>query len=96
MYSAFKIANEKMYLLEEERDFFRSQVMKLNGDINGMLEENKSLKKKMADLSVETENYRIISISNNIKNQTTKRRFKNCIMREIKWPFFRGNLQCLF
>lgn len=68
MYSAFKIANEKMYLLEEERDFFRSQVMKLNGDINGMLEENKSLKKKMADLSVETENYRIISISNNIEN----------------------------
>lgn len=41
-----------MYLLEEERDFFRAQVLKLNQEVNGYLDENKELKKKIVDLEV--------------------------------------------
>jgi len=53
-----------MILLEEERDFFRAQVLKLNTEVNQYLDENKALKKKITDIEVETANYKAISISN--------------------------------
>lgn len=40
-------ANEKMFYLEEERDFFRHEVIKLNQQMNKMNEENKLLKRKV-------------------------------------------------
>lgn len=39
-----------MYLLEEERDFFRAQVLKLNQEVNSILEDNKSLRNQIVDL----------------------------------------------
>jgi hypothetical protein len=41
-----------MLLLEEERDFFRAQVLKINTEVNQYLDENKALKKKIADIEV--------------------------------------------
>jgi hypothetical protein len=63
-----------MVLLEEERDFFRAQVMKLNTEVNQYMEENKELKRKIADIEVETANYKTISISKHKAKQTTRRR----------------------
>jgi hypothetical protein len=60
-----------MLLLEEERDFFRAQVLKLNTEVNHFVVENKALKKKIADIEVETANYKTISMS---KLQITKAR----------------------
>jgi hypothetical protein len=40
-----------MYVLEEERDFFREQVMKLNREVNGLIDENKRLKSKLTEMS---------------------------------------------
>ena len=40
-----------MYLLEEERDFFRNQVLKLNQEVNGLVEQNKQLKKQVLELN---------------------------------------------
>jgi len=39
-----------MVVLEDERDFFRAQVMKLNNEVNQLLAINKELKKKVGDL----------------------------------------------
>ena len=50
MYSLAHTASEKMYILEEERDFFRTQVLKLNEEVNGLVAENKMLKQKVSDL----------------------------------------------
>lgn len=36
-----------MFVLEEERDFFREQVLKLNLEVNTLVEENKKLKSKL-------------------------------------------------
>jgi flagellar biosynthesis chaperone FliJ len=85
MYFIFDAANEKMYYLEEERDFFRTQVMKLNGEVNTLMDENKNLKKKITDLTVEIENYKTIAFSTWLVIQTTRRKFKNFNMRETKW-----------
>lgn len=43
------LANEKMFYLEEERDFFRAQVIKLNEDLRKMTEENNKLKLKLSE-----------------------------------------------
>ena len=40
-----------MYLMEEERDFFREQVLKLSQEVNSLVEDNKKLKGKLSDLS---------------------------------------------
>jgi cell division protein FtsB len=56
-----------MYLLEEERDFFRAQVMKLNQEVNQYIEENKNLKRKIVDLESEVSNYKTITFSKSIK-----------------------------
>ena len=40
-------ANEKMFYLEEERDFFRHEVIKLNEQLNKLNDENKGLKKML-------------------------------------------------
>ena len=56
-------ANDKVYLLEEERDFFRGQVLKLNQEVNGYVEENKSLKKKVFDLEDEISSYKAVTFS---------------------------------
>ena len=52
-----------MFLLEEERDFFRAQVLKLNQEITQYVDENKRLKKRVADIEIETANYKAISVS---------------------------------
>ena len=41
-------ANEKIFLLEEERDYFRFQVSKLDGEVRKLLEEVKFLKKTLS------------------------------------------------
>jgi cell division protein FtsB len=56
-----------MYLLEEERDFFRAQVMKLNQEVNQYIEENKNLKRKIVDLESEVSNYKTITFSKPIE-----------------------------
>lgn len=61
-----------MLLLEEERDFFRAQVLKINTEVNQYLDENKALKKKIADIEVETANYKAISISNFLMMKTKR------------------------
>lgn len=61
--NVFIIANEKMYMLEEERDFFRAQVMKLNQEVNSFLEENKRLKNQLQTLENEVTNYKTITFS---------------------------------
>lgn len=38
-----------MFYLEEERDFFRAQVIKLNEDLRKMTEENNKLKLKLSE-----------------------------------------------
>lgn len=30
-------SSDRMYILEEERDFFRTQVLKLNEEVNGLV-----------------------------------------------------------
>ena len=40
-----------MYMLEEERDFFREQVLKLSHELNGLADENKKLKNKLAEMN---------------------------------------------
>ena len=40
-------ANEKLFYLEEERDFFRSQVIKLNEDLRKMATDNSKLKTEL-------------------------------------------------
>lgn len=52
-----------MFLLEEERDFFRAQVIKLNQEISQYVDENRRLKKRVADIEIETANYKAISVS---------------------------------
>lgn len=52
-----------MYVLEEERDFFRAQVLKLNQEVNVYIEEIKKMKKKVVDLEVEVANYKTVSFS---------------------------------
>jgi hypothetical protein len=39
-------------LLEEERDFFRAQVLKLNQEVNGYIHQNRELKKQVADIEI--------------------------------------------
>ena len=52
-----------MFVLEEERDFFRAQVLKLNEEVNGLVAENKQLKLKVENLTDEMRNYKTITFS---------------------------------
>lgn len=56
-------ANEKMFLLEEERDYFRHQVVKLDGEVRKLQMEVKSLKKALAEANDEISNYKKICFS---------------------------------
>jgi len=43
--SSYRIlANERLFYLEEERDFFRAQVIKLNEDLKKLGEEHAKVK----------------------------------------------------
>ncbi len=53
-------ANEKMFYLEEERDFFRHEVIKLNEQMNKLNEENKTFKKMLEEEKRESDNYKKI------------------------------------
>lgn len=57
-------ANEKMFLLEEERDYFRFQVSKLDGEVRKLQADIKNLKKALADSRDEIKNYKHICFSN--------------------------------
>ena len=52
-----------MYVLEEERDFFRTQVLKLNQEVNELVEQNKRLKQKVFELTDEMGHYKTITFS---------------------------------
>lgn len=56
-------ANEKMFLLEEERDYFRFQVGKLDGELRKVQQEVKTLKKALAEANDEINNYKKICFS---------------------------------
>ena len=46
--------------MEEERDFFRAQVIKLNEDLKKLGEENNKLKNDLAEVKSEHDNMRKI------------------------------------
>lgn len=44
MYPLSHLANERLFFLEEERDFFRGQNMKLNQEVTTLAKTNAKLK----------------------------------------------------
>jgi chromosome segregation ATPase len=48
-------ANERMYVLEEERDYFRNQVVALNQENRQLAQENKALRTRLRDQQGELE-----------------------------------------
>lgn len=67
-------ANEKMFVLEEERDYFRFQVGKLDAEVRKLQTEIKSLKKALAEARDEIKNYKHICFSTGSFTQSWKKR----------------------
>jgi peptidoglycan hydrolase CwlO-like protein len=58
-----------MFVLEEERDYFRFQVGKLDGEVRKLQTEIKSLKKALTEAKDEINNYKQICFSNFDNNE---------------------------
>jgi predicted nucleic acid-binding Zn-ribbon protein len=52
-----------MFVLEEERDYFRFQVGKLDGEVRKLQADIKSLRKALAEARDEIKNYKHICFS---------------------------------
>jgi uncharacterized coiled-coil DUF342 family protein len=48
--------------LEEERDFFRSQVMKLNEQLTALNKSNIKMKENLEETKAESENYKALVV----------------------------------
>lgn len=73
-------ANEKMFYLEEERDFFRHEVTKLSEQMNRLSEENKMLKRQLEEEKRELANYK--QVVYNLEEKVLK--LKNANMERTK------------
>jgi uncharacterized membrane-anchored protein len=58
MYCCRNLANERLFFLEEERDFFRGQTMKLNEEVTALTKANIKLKSELEEANAEAANYK--------------------------------------
>ena len=62
-YGIGDVASEKLFILEEERDFFREQVMQLNLQVGQLTKREEKLKIQLEERTAQTRDYQAVAQS---------------------------------